>query len=115
MHSILTTISTEETDASSLQFDLDGYLINKYDWNETLARKLAKNEGIAHLGNEHWQVIHYIRDYFDRLNAMPPPRRVCRQLGIEGHDIKAMFGSCLAVWRIAGLPNPGDEARAHIH
>lgn len=107
--------STEKIDYSAVQFDSDGYLADKYDWNETLTIRLAGDEGISQLTEEHWQVIHYIRDYFDRLNAMPPPRRVCRQLGIEGHNIKAMFGSCLAVWRIAGLPNPGDEARAHIH
>jgi tRNA 2-thiouridine synthesizing protein E len=107
--------STEKVEIFAAQFDSDGYLINKYDWNNMMASQLANDEGITQLTEEHWQVIHYIRDYFNRLNAMPPPRRVCRQLGIEGHDIKAMFGSCLAVWRIAGLPNPGEEARAHMH
>jgi len=106
---------TEKISHSAIQLDSDGYLIDKYNWDKTLASQFAKNEGISQLTKEHWQVIHYIRDYYNRLNAMPPPRRVCRQLGIEGHDIKAMFGSCLAVWRIAGLPNPGDEARAHMH
>ncbi len=106
---------TVNADSSAIQFDRDGYLIDQYNWNKTLASQLAGDEGITLLTEEHWQVIHYIRDYFNRFNAIPPPRRVCRQLGIEGHDIKAMFGSCLAVWRIAGLPNPGDEAKAHMH
>jgi len=115
MHALLTDTPTQKSNVSNAQFDLDGYLIDKHDWNKTLASKLAKSEGIPLLTNKHWQVIQYVRDYFNRFNAMPPPRRVCRQLDIEGHDIKAMFGSCLAVWRIAGLPNPGDEARAHMY
>jgi len=109
MHALVNN-PNEITDSSAIQFDSEGYLLDKYEWNKTLANQLAVNEGIKQLTEQHWQVIHYIRDYFNRLNAMPPPRRVCRQLGIKG-----MFGSCLAVWRIAGPPNPGDEAKAHIH
>jgi len=114
MHALVNN-STENTYSHPDKYDSDGYLIDKYEWNKTLASQLATKEGIKQLTEQHWQVIHYIREYFNRLNAMPPPRRVCRQLGIEGHDIKAMFGSCLTVWRIAGLPNPGDETRAHMH
>jgi len=113
MH-VLTDNPTVKINAIAIQFDSDGYLTNKDDWSEAVASQLASNEGISQLTAEHWQVIHYIRDYFERLNFMPSPRRVCRQLGIEGHDIKARFGSCLAVWRISGLPNPGDEARAYL-
>jgi tRNA 2-thiouridine synthesizing protein E len=46
---------------------------------------------------------------------MPPPRIVCRRLDIQGYDIKAMFGSCLTVWLISGLPDPGDEAKNYIN
>jgi len=111
---------SEKTDTPIIESDKpkidgDGYLIDRYEWNKILASQLAGAEGITLLTESHWQVILYIRDYFNRLNAMPPPRRVCRQLGIEGHNIKVMFGSCLTVWRIAGLPNPGDEVKAHIH
>lgn len=114
MHTLINR-QNENTGTSAIRFDSDGYLLDRYDWSKTLADKLAGNEGIKQLTEEHWQVIQYIRNYFNRLNTMPPPRRICRQLGIQGHDIKAMFGSCLTVWRIAGLPNPGDEARAHMH
>jgi len=107
--------TTVQSDSPAVEFDRDGYLIDQYDWNKTLAHELARQEGIAALSSKHWLVIDYVRDYYRRLNAMPPPRRVCRQLGVEGHDIKALFGSCLAVWRISGLPNPGDEVRAHLH
>jgi len=114
MHALENSI-TEKANYSTIQFDSDGYLIDKYEWSKALARQIADDEGIKQLREEHWQVIYYIRDYFNRLNAMPPPRRVCRQLSAEGHNIKIMFGTCLAVWRIAGLPNPGDEVRAHMH
>ena len=102
-------------DISASRFDSEGYLLDANNWNKSLTEKLAKDASIPHLSDKHWQVIHYIRDYFHRLNTMPPPRRVCRQLGIEGHNINSLFGSCLTAWRISGLPNPGDEAKAHLH
>lgn len=114
MH-VLANNPAQTTGATNVQFDNDGFLIDQYDWNKTVANQIANDEGVTLLTDKHWQVIHYIRDYFSRLNAMPPPRRICRQLGIEGHDIKAMFGSCITVWRIAGLPHPGDEAMAYMH
>lgn len=102
-------------DIFASRFDNDGYLLDANSWNKSLAERLARDAGITCLSEEHWQVMNYIRDYFHRLNAMPPPRRVCRQLGIEGHNINNLFGGCLTAWRIAGLPNPGDEAKAHLH
>lgn len=112
------TTANKQDDLTSspvIQFDSDGYLIDQHRWSKTIACMLANNEGITQLTENHWQLIYYIRDYFNRLNAMPLPRRICRQIGIEGHNINSLFGSCLAAWRIAGLPNPGDEARAHSH
>ncbi|MBL4712808.1 MAG: TusE/DsrC/DsvC family sulfur relay protein [Gammaproteobacteria bacterium] len=111
----ISNIQPRTSKTSTTKFDDDGYLLNQHDWHKDLANQIANDEGITLLTDDHWQVIYYIRDYFNRLNSMPPPRRVCRQLGIEGHNIKSMFGSCLAAWRISGLPNPGEEAIAHMH
>ena len=107
--------SISKIDNFANRFDSDGYLLNANNWNKSLAEQLACDAGITRLREEHWQAMNYIRDYFHRLNTMPPPRRVCRQLGIEGHNINKLFGGCLTAWRIAGLPNPGDEAKTHLH
>lgn len=113
MQEILTP-NTEVKSIFTLPIDEQGYLINLALWDEHLAKQLAAHAGLTSFNNTHLQVITFLRDYYQRLGFMPPTRRVCRQLKIEGHNIKAMFGSCLTAWKIAGLPDPGEEARAHM-
>lgn len=43
--------------------DKEGYIINIDEWTEDFAIALAESEGLE-LTDEHWEVIHYIRDYF---------------------------------------------------
>ena len=95
-------------------FDEDGFLIDSTLWSEDLARTLARMEGLGQLYAEHWRVIYFIRRKFQRLGALPNLRQVCRNTELSRGEIKDLFGSCLAIWRIAGLPNPGEEAMAYI-
>ena len=41
-------------------------------------------------------------------------RRVCHDAGIERHQVNELFGYCLVAWRVAGLPNPGEEAKSYL-
>jgi dissimilatory sulfite reductase related protein len=95
-------------------YDEDGFLIDPAQWNEALAERTALLDGIGELGDDHWRVIHHVRDRFQALGGMPSMRRVCRATGLTRDEIYALFGSCLQVWRIAGLPNPGEEARSYM-
>jgi tRNA 2-thiouridine synthesizing protein E len=40
--------------------------------------------------------------------------RVCHDAGIERQQVNDLFGYCLIAWRIAGLPNPGEEGKAYL-
>lgn len=44
--------------------DNEGYIQDLDQWSEDFARALAKEEGLA-LTDEHWQVIYYIRHYYE--------------------------------------------------
>lgn len=96
-------------------FDEDGFLIDPLLWSEQLARTLAKEEGLELLTAEHWRVIGFIRDKFLRLGAPSNLRQVCRGTELSRLQIKGLFGGCLAIWRIAGLPNPGEEAKSYLN
>jgi dissimilatory sulfite reductase related protein len=103
----------ETPDDASL-LDEDGFLANTDDWNEVIARQIADDERVPVLTDRHWQVIHRIRNHYFRIGGVPSLRRVCRATELRKDDIEKLFGGCLATWRIAGLPNPGEEAKAYL-
>jgi|GEM_PF-681416 len=94
-------------------FDEDGFLIDPDQWTEELAHQIASAD-VGPLKDAHWKIITFIRDRYLRLGAMPPMRRICREFGYERDAVKGLFGGCLQLWRIAGLPNPGEEAKAYM-
>jgi dissimilatory sulfite reductase related protein len=114
MHSLHSqTLSTQPPLAHHI-FDEDGFLIDPSLWSEQLARSLAEAEGLGPLTEEHWRVVSYIREKFQRLGAPSNLRQVCRGTELTRPQIKNLFGGCLVIWRIAGLPNPGEEAKSYL-
>jgi tRNA 2-thiouridine synthesizing protein E len=95
-------------------FDEDGYLIDQQLWDENLGQAIASQEGVGSLEERHWRVIDHVRERFFRLGGVPNMRRVCRATSLSRSEIYDLFGGCLAIWRIAGLPNPGEEAKAYL-
>ena len=99
---------------SALIFDEDGFLADPTLWTEQMGRYIAETRGIGPLQADDWKVVRFVRDRSLRRGATPPMRRICRSSALSKTDIKRRFGSCLEVWRIAGLPNPGEEAKAYM-
>ncbi|HTT12368.1 MAG TPA: TusE/DsrC/DsvC family sulfur relay protein [Burkholderiaceae bacterium] len=95
-------------------FDSDGFLAESGDWTPDLARSLAHDAGIAELTAKHWEVIHFVRQRYFSIGALPVMRLVCRAAGVDRTQAHRLFSSCKALWRIAGLPNPGEEAKSYM-
>jgi len=94
--------------------DEEGYLIDPSDWNRSFTERRAREASIE-LTRKHWHLIEIIRDKYLRLGALPPMRSICKAVGFDKQELKQQFGSCLNLWKIAGLPNPGEEARAYMN
>lgn len=95
------------------RFDGDGFLTDPGSWNEELARSLAVEEGIVELSDEHWAIIRFLRDKY--LNGgLPAVSHVCHVNNFESGCLPDLFQSVKSAWRIAGLPNPGEEAKAYM-
>lgn len=109
-----TTLAMRLPALRNLERDEDGFLLDHQDWDVSLARELAAYEGIEALTERHWRVITHIRDKFLSIGALPNMRLVCRATAIPKQEIRALFGGCLVIWRIAGLPNPGEEAKSYL-
>jgi dissimilatory sulfite reductase related protein len=94
--------------------DEDGYLVDPVDWTQSFTVLRAEEAGIE-LAHQHWHLIEIIRDKYLRLGALPPMRSVCKSVGLDKRELKQQFGSCLTLWKMAGLPNPGPEAVAYMN
>ena len=94
--------------------DEDGLLRDFNAWNEALAEALAADSGLEGLTEMHWKVIRAMRDNFAKLGTAPAMHRVCRDAGVPRREVNDLFGYCLVAWRVAGLPNPGEEAKSYL-
>lgn len=99
---------------SAFSFDGDGFLLDPATWTREGAQILAEVDGLGPLSKDHWKVISFLRDRFDEVGGIPAMRAVCKASGLQPEEIMALFGSCCKAWRVAGLPNPGEEARAYM-
>jgi tRNA 2-thiouridine synthesizing protein E len=57
--------------------DSEGYLLCLDDWSEAFALALAPKEGLA-LTPAHWEVIHFLREYFHEHGVQAQVRRMIR-------------------------------------
>jgi tRNA 2-thiouridine synthesizing protein E len=77
--------------------DSEGYLKNLADWSEDFARAQARSEGLA-LTDEHWEVIRFLRSYFQEHGVQPQVRVMIRHFakawGLQrgsNHHLHAIF------------------------
>ncbi|HFB65122.1 MAG TPA: TusE/DsrC/DsvC family sulfur relay protein [Aeromonadales bacterium] len=91
-----------------------GYLKNSDDWNRQIAEAIAEIEQIE-LTEAHWEVIHYVRDFYLKFNKSPSMRPLVKflkaELGAEkGTSIylASLFpgGAAKQSTKLAGLPKP---------
>jgi len=96
-------------------FDEDGFLCESATWTRNLAEELAHEAGVEELTAKHWEVIEYVRERYFSIGALPVMRLVCRAAGLDPNHAHKLFPSCKSLWRIAGLPNPGEEAKSYMN
>lgn len=92
----------------TLQLDADGNLANRSDWTEDVARELAVQEGIPELNPQHWAVINFMRQVFEKEGDAPSIRRLTKESGVDTKTLYQLFpkGPAKRAARIAGLPKP---------
>jgi TusE/DsrC/DsvC family sulfur relay protein len=101
-------------DGRTIETDAEGFLANLDDWSEDVAKVLSQQDQLE-LGEKHWLVIKWIRDYYAE-NATAPNLRIMTKsigndLGEEYADKKYLFdlfpyGPAKQAARYAGMPKP---------
>ncbi len=95
-------------------FDTDGFLMNPEIWNEALAKQLAQADGINALSDVQVELLHTLRDEYHKTGAVTALSHICHLDGQQPDCLQHLFSSPKQAWRLAGLPNPGEEAKAYM-
>jgi TusE/DsrC/DsvC family sulfur relay protein len=87
--------------------DEEGFLTRADQWNETLGRALAAQVGLA-MTDEHWQIIKFLREDYEREGESATLRRVSTRTGTPIKRLFELFPKKPAkkMAFVAGLPKP---------
>ncbi|NVJ68357.1 MAG: TusE/DsrC/DsvC family sulfur relay protein [Gammaproteobacteria bacterium] len=98
----------------TLERDKEGYLLDSTLWSESIAEAIADDEDLD-LTDDHWQVIRYVRRFYEEFNTSPSIRPLVKYLqqqwsSEKGNSIYLALlfpeGPAKQATKIAGLPKP---------
>ena len=92
----------------TLKVDEDGFMEEPDMWNERVALALASTEGVNDLSENHWRIVNYLRDYFQKFGIAPMIRKLCKETGFSLKEIYDLFpsGPAKGACKVAGLAKP---------
>jgi len=92
----------------SIDVDEDGFMNEPEKWNEEIAKALATTEGVDDLTEEHWKLVHYLRDYYLKYGIAPMIRKLCKETGFSLKKVYELFpsGPAKGACKVAGLSKP---------
>ncbi|MFH1438661.1 MAG: TusE/DsrC/DsvC family sulfur relay protein [Pseudomonadota bacterium] len=91
-----------------IDVDEDGFMLEPEQWNETVAAALGSTEGVEAMTDEHWKIVNYLRDYYQKFGIAPMIRKLCKETGFPLKRIYELFpsGPAKGACKVAGLAKP---------
>ena len=105
---------TIQINGREYETDEEGYLTNLSDWSAEIAERMA-NDDDCDLADPHWEVINFLRDYYEEYQLAPAVRVLTKAIGKKlGKDrgnsryLYELFpyGPAKQACKYAGLPKP---------
>lgn len=109
-------LSTRKLAGKNIEIDKEGHLRKLDDWSEEIAELIAQEEGII-LTQDHWAIIHLLREFYETFDVSPAMRPLVKYVGIHLGKEKANSIYLLTLFppsparvasKIAGLPRPAN-------
>jgi len=103
-----------EINGKTYDTDEEGYLLNLADWTNEAAEHLAQEEKVP-LTDNHWEVINFLREYYNEYQIAPAVRVLTKAIGKKFGEEKGIskylydlfpYGPAKQACKIAGLPKP---------
>jgi tRNA 2-thiouridine synthesizing protein E len=98
----------------AVALDGGGFMLDARQWSVEVAEALAQRNGIS-LTAEHWEIIHFVREYHEEYSIEPPMRALVKavreRFGEERGNSRFLYklfpgGPAKESCRYAGLPKP---------
>jgi tRNA 2-thiouridine synthesizing protein E len=103
-----------EVSGKTIETDEEGYLVDRNDWNEDVAKVLAQTDN-CDLTENHWEVLRFLREYYEEYQIAPAVRvltkAIGKKLGADKGNSKYLYelfpyGPAKQACKYAGLPKP---------
>ena len=99
-------MTAPSSSGTEVERDAEGFLVRSEQWNEQLARELARESGIGELTPRHWQVITSMRSAYLDHGALPWIQMLTKVSGTPSEELYELFPKSPSrlVTEIAGIP-----------
>lgn len=91
----------------SVQIDGEGFLLDRDDWSEEVARELAQTDGME-ITDEIMSFIHEARRMYEEDGVVPPIRKFAKAMDVDSKHLYDVFkkGPMKLICKWGGLPKP---------
>lgn len=88
--------------------DEEGFLVDFADWGPDWIDCVRESEGIAEVTEDHYKVMTFLQEYYEKNGIAPMVRVVSKNTGFKLKEIYDLFpsGPAKGACRMAGLPKP---------
>lgn len=103
-----------EVNGKTYETDEEGYLANLNEWDPAVGALMAKIDN-CELTDSHWEVINFLREYYEEYQIAPAVRvltkAIGKKLGADKGNSKYLYelfpyGPAKQACKYAGLPKP---------
>lgn len=90
-----------------IALDAEGFLVNRDDWSEDVARQLAAADDFE-MTDEVMGYINAAREMYDEDAVVPPIRKFAKKMGVDSKHLYDVFkkGPMKLICKWGGLPKP---------
>ena len=90
-----------------VKVDGEGFLVDRDDWSEEVARELAKRDGME-VTDQIMGFINEARRMYDENGVVPPIRKFAKEMKVSTKDLYDNFqkGPMKLICKWGGLPKP---------
>ncbi len=93
---------------AAVQTDAEGFLTDPAQWDEELAREIARENGIPELTDRHWLVVRFMRERYLTTGTAPSIRSLGKESGVPIKELYELFpkGPAKLAAKVGGIPKP---------